>query len=196
MWDDSPWNVSLRMPIVPDTPEKQWALSANGHARKRQAQRTAKAPLQKFAGGNGTRKEKLSMPIMTWTEEMSVGVKTLDEDHKLLIGMLNELNDGIESGRARGALESVIDGLFRYTRTHFDHEEKLFAQTGYPGAAAHKAEHERLIRRTVNLQARFESGQSLELSLEAMAFLQKWLTDHIQGSDQKYKPYLNAKGIK
>jgi hemerythrin-like metal-binding protein len=150
--------------------------------------------LQKFAGENGTPNEK--PPFMTWTEEMSVGVKVLDEDHKILIGLLNELHDGIESGRTRGALESVIDKMFRYTRTHFAREEKLFAQTGYPGTEAHKAEHERLIRRTVGLQARFESGQSRELSLEAMAFLQKWLTDHIMGSDQNYKPYFNAKGIK
>jgi hemerythrin-like metal-binding protein len=133
---------------------------------------------------------------MTWTQEMSVGVKVLDEDHKILIGMLNELNEGIESGRARVVLESVIDGLFRYTRTHFAREEKLLAQTGFPGTAAHKAEHELLARRTVGLQARFEGGQSLELSLEAMVFLKKWLTDHTQGSDQKYKAHLNAKGIK
>lgn len=135
------------------------------------------------------------MPLMTWTEEMSVGVKVLDNDHKELIRLLNELNDGIETGHFRAALEGIIDGLFRYTRTHFAREERLFAQTGFPGAAAHKAEHELLIRRTVNLQARFESGQSRELSLEAMAFLKKWLTDHIMGSDQKYKPHLNAKGI-
>lgn len=136
------------------------------------------------------------MPLMTWTEQMSVGVKALDEDHKRLIGMINELNDGIESGRTMRALEGVVDGLFRYTRTHFAHEERLFAQTAYPGTATHIAEHERLIRRTINLQARIEAGQSLQLSLEAMAFLKQWLTDHIQGSDQNYKAHLNAKGIK
>jgi hemerythrin len=46
-----------------------------------------------------------------------------------------------------------------------------------------------------NLQTRFEAGQSLELSLEALAFLKDWLTGHIMGSDQRYGPHLNAKGI-
>ena len=135
------------------------------------------------------------MPLMTWTEEMSVKVKVLDDDHKTLIDMLNELNDGIEASRARAALESVIEKLSNYTRIHFAREERMFAQTDYAEGAAHKAEHALLARRVMNLQARFESGQSKELGLETMAFLKSWLTDHIMGSDQKYGPHLNAKGI-
>lgn len=136
------------------------------------------------------------MPLMTWTEEMSVKVKVLDEDHKTLIAMLNDLNDGIEANRARATLESVIERLANYTRVHFAREEHMFAQTGYALGPAHKAEHTLLARRVMNLQARFESGQSRELGIETMAFLKSWLTDHIMGSDQKYGPHLNAKGIK
>jgi hemerythrin len=136
------------------------------------------------------------MPLMAWTEEMSVRVKVLDDDHKTLIEMLNELNDGIETGRAKAALESVIEKLSNYTRIHFAREERMFAQTGYAGGPAHKAEHALLARRVMNLQARFESGQSRELGMETMAFLKSWLTDHIMGSDQRYGPHLNAKGIK
>jgi len=135
------------------------------------------------------------MPLMTWTEEMSVSVKILDDDHKTMIDMLNELNDGIEANHQRASLESVIGKLSTYTKFHFAREERLFAQTGYPGEAAHKAEHVQLARRVMNLQARFESGQSRELGLETMAFLKKWLTDHIMGSDQKYGSHLNAKGL-
>jgi hemerythrin-like metal-binding protein len=133
---------------------------------------------------------------MTWTEEMSVKVKVLDDDHKTLIDMLNELNDGIESNRARAVLESVVGKLSNYTRIHFAREEQLFAKTGYAEGPAHKAEHALLARRVMNLQARFEAGQSRELGMETMAFLKNWLTDHIMGSDQKYGPHLNAKGIK
>jgi len=133
---------------------------------------------------------------MTWTEEMSVKVEVLDEDHKTLIAMLNDLNDGIEANRARSTLESVIEKLLKYTKFHFAHEERLFDQTGYAGGPAHKAEHALLARRVMNLQARFESGQSRELGMETMAFLKCWLTEHIMGSDQQYGPHLNAKGIK
>jgi hemerythrin len=136
------------------------------------------------------------MPLMTWTEEMSVGVKVLDNDHKTLIRLLNDLHDGIEAGRTRATLESVLEGLSRYTKIHFAREERLFAETGFAGAAAHKAEHDLMARRVMNMQSRFENGQSLELSLEAMNFIKSWLTHHIQGSDREYGPCLNAKGIK
>jgi hemerythrin-like metal-binding protein len=136
------------------------------------------------------------MPLMEWTEDMSVGVKVIDDDHKKLIGMLNELNDGILADKTGASLEGVIEGLLRYTKYHFAREERFFAKTGYPGGAAHKAEHDLLARRVGNLQMRFETGQSRILSTEAMEFLKNWLTDHIMGSDQQYGPHLNAKGIR
>jgi hemerythrin-like metal-binding protein len=136
------------------------------------------------------------MPLLEWTEDMSVGVKVIDDDHKKLIDMLNELNDGILAGKTSDALESVIDKLLRYTKYHFAREERFFAETGYPDGATHKAEHDLLARRVSNLQMRFETGQSFILSTETMEFLKNWLIDHIMGSDQQYGPHLNAKGIR
>jgi hemerythrin-like metal-binding protein len=136
------------------------------------------------------------MPLMIWTEKMSVGVEVLDDDHKILVEMLNQLNDGITAGLRRAALEDVIDGMLKHTKVHFAREERFFVQTGFPGGDAHKAEHDLLARRVMNLQSRFENGQPLQLSLEAMNFLKSWLTDHIQGPDMEYRQYLNAQGIK
>jgi hemerythrin-like metal-binding protein len=136
------------------------------------------------------------MPLMTWTEEMSVGVKALDEDHKKLVALLNELHEGILAGQQKVVLEKVIEKLVEYTIFHFGREEKLFTDAGFPASAEHKREHDLLSRRARNLQSRFECGQSTQLSLESMEFLKSWLTSHIMGSDQEYRPYLQAKGIR
>jgi hemerythrin-like metal-binding protein len=133
---------------------------------------------------------------MEWTEEMSVRVKVLDDDHKALIEILNDLNDGIEANRSRVVLEDVIERLSNYIKIHFAREERMFAQTGYAGSAAHTAEHALLAKRMMNLQSRFECGQSRELGLETLAFLKNWLIEHIMISDQMYGSYFNAKGIK
>jgi hemerythrin len=135
------------------------------------------------------------MPLMTWTDEMSLGIKTLDEDHKRLIELLNQLHQEVISGNTRAALESAIEQLIDYTQYHFTREENLFTGTRFPDAEEHKHEHEMLIKRAVSLQARFKSGQIPELSLETMGFLQRWLSDHIMGSDRDYIPYLKASGI-
>jgi hemerythrin len=135
------------------------------------------------------------MALMTWTEKMSVGVKQLDDDHKRLVGMVNELYDGITAGKGKEALGPILDESIDYTKVHFGHEEAFFARTGYPGAAAHKHEHDELTRQVLDVQAKYKTGAKLTLTLEVMNFLKEWLVHHIQGSDQKYGPHLNAKGI-
>jgi hemerythrin len=109
--------------------------------------------------------------------------------------MINELHEGLKAGHGKEALGHVLDELVAYTKMHFAREEQYFAKTGYPGAAAHKKEHDELTRQVLEVQAKFKKGAVTSLSFEVMDFLKDWLTKHIQGSDQKYGPHLNAKGI-
>lgn len=135
------------------------------------------------------------MPLMTWTDKLSVGVNVIDDDHKKLVNMVNELYDGITAGKGKEALAKILDELVNYTKIHFDREEQLFAKTGYPAAAAHKKEHDDLTKQVLDVQAKYKNGSVATLSLEVMNFLKNWLVNHIQGSDKKYGPHLNAKGI-
>jgi len=132
---------------------------------------------------------------MTWTDKLSVGVKVIDDDHKKLVSMVNELYDGITAGHGKEALGKVLDELVNYTKFHFKREEDFFAKTGYPAAVAHKKEHDDLTTQVLDVQAKYKSGAMATLSLEVMNFLKNWLVNHIQGSDKKYGPHLNAKGI-
>jgi hemerythrin len=136
------------------------------------------------------------MPLMQWNEKMSVGVSTFDNEHKKLIDLVNALHDGIQANRTPDVLGKVLDGLISYTATHFKHEEEFFAKSGYPASAEHKKEHDDLTRQVLDIQAKFKGGATGTLSLEVLAFLKKWLIGHIQGSDRKYGPHLNAKGFK
>ncbi len=136
------------------------------------------------------------MPLMNWTEKLSVGVAVIDDDHKKLVGMVNELYDAMQAGRGRDALGHILDGLVQYTRFHFAREEKFFAQTGYPAAVQHKQEHDALTHQVLDVQQKYAAGATATLSLDVLHFLRDWLIKHIQGSDQKYRPHLNAKGIR
>jgi hemerythrin len=140
-------------------------------------------------------KGNLQMPLMTWTEEMSVGVKVLDDDHKKLVSMVNELHDGILEGHRAEALGHVLDQLVSYTKIHFAREEQMFAKTNYPATADHKKEHDELIKTALDLQTRYKGGASSMLSLETMSFLKKWLAHHINDVDKSYRSHLNKNGI-
>jgi hemerythrin len=135
------------------------------------------------------------MPLMTWTPKLSVGVAVLDEDHKKLVGMVNELYDAMQAGHGKESLGPILDRLVDYTKVHFAREEKLFGQTGYPEAVPHKQQHDALTRQVLDVQRKYAAGAAATVSLEVMHFLRDWLIKHIQGTDQKYRSHLNAKGI-
>jgi hemerythrin len=135
------------------------------------------------------------MPLVVWTEKLSVGVDVLDQDHKRLVGLVNQFFDALQAGLGKDSLGQILDGLVQYTELHFAREEKFFAQTGYPDAATHKREHDELTRQVLEVQRKHASGAPAALSLELMQFLKNWLIQHIQGSDRKYRAHLNAKGI-
>jgi hemerythrin len=138
----------------------------------------------------------MQAPFFTWADKMSVGVKQLDDDHKKLVELLNDLHDGIEAGHGTERLGRVLDGLVRYSASHFAREEEFFAQTKFPGAAEHIQEHRALTKLVEDVQARYKKGKFEALSLETMDFLKDWLRNHVQGSDAKYKEHFNASGIR
>ncbi len=135
------------------------------------------------------------MPLMSWTDKLSVGVASLDDDHKRLVAMVNELYDAMQAGQGREKLSRILNELIQYTKLHFGREEKFFSQTAYPAAAAHKQEHDALTRQVLEVQKKHSDATTATLSLEVMQFLKNWLINHIQGSDQKYRQHLNDKGI-
>lgn len=135
------------------------------------------------------------MASMIWNESLSVGVKALDDDHKKLVEMINEMLDGILNNRRQEALSQVLGKLVKYTKFHFDREEEYFARTGYAAAPHHISEHQQLIKKVTVLQARFKAGDASLNPLELMQFLKDWLVRHIMEEDKKYKMHLNANGI-
>jgi hemerythrin len=135
------------------------------------------------------------MAFMTWTKEMGVSVEVLDEDHRKLIEIINELHDGILAGHKKEILSAVLDRLIEYTIFHFAREEDYFAKASYSSASMHMLEHEAMVRKISNLQQRLKNAPIAMLDLELMGYLRTWLVTHIQGSDKKYGPRLNAMGI-
>lgn len=134
------------------------------------------------------------MALMEWSDKLSVGVKELDEQHKKLIGMINDLHDAMKTGKAKDVTGNILAGLIDYVSTHFANEERLFRTHAYPDYMQHKAEHDRLTQKVIESKRQFDAG-TLMINIDLMNFLKDWLQNHILGTDKKYGPYLNSKGI-
>jgi hemerythrin len=143
-------------------------------------------------GGRGRQGEKAGsgMSGFEWKESFSVGCDIIDADHKILISLINQLDDAMETGQARDVVASVLNVLIEYTETHFGREEKLMEISGYPGIEAHKTEHARLTAQVRDIRDRFQRGERRVVDEELMSFLKTWLSGHILGIDMQYRPYI------
>jgi len=135
------------------------------------------------------------MAFFAWSDGYSVGIRDIDEQHKKLVTLVNQLYEAMQGGKASDVLGTILGELIRYTKYHFSAEEKLMETHAYPELAAHKQEHMDLTEKVIELENKFKAGK-VTISLEVGKFLKEWLLRHIQGTDKKYGPYLNSKGVK
>lgn len=134
------------------------------------------------------------MPLIEWNEFLSTGIESIDKQHKVLINMLNELNDALLDGKADVILSKIVDGLSVYTVKHFAYEEELFAKYGYSEEQYHKREHADLIEQVGELKKKMDEGDFM-INIEVMNFLKDWLTHHILKTDMAFAPFLIDKGV-
>lgn len=134
------------------------------------------------------------MALLEWSPEYSVNVSQMDEQHRNLITMINQLHESISNGTGNETIKPVLDELLDYTAYHFITEEKLLEQHGYYGLRQQKKEHETLTWRVLDLRSRYEAGEGVE-PMEVLGFLTEWLKNHLLVSDKEYGAFLNSKGV-
>ncbi len=130
-----------------------------------------------------------------WDQSFSTGIGTLDEQHKQLFKLIDDLHEGIRTKRNRETIGLALTGLGMYTKTHFASEEELMKSTGYPDLAPHRQEHLEFVAKVNDLNERYEKGDAV-MTVEVIAFIVRWLQDHIQKVDRAYGPHLAANGVK
>jgi hemerythrin len=135
------------------------------------------------------------MAFFEWREDYSVGIKKIDEQHKKLVGHLNDLYEAMSTGKGKDALNSVLNGLVQYTKEHFSTEESLMKLYNYPEYEAHRQKHEKMAEHVVKLKQKVDSGE-ISNPRQITDFLKEWLAKHILSTDKMYGPFLNEKGVR
>lgn len=134
------------------------------------------------------------MAYMEWNQALAVGHEQIDEEHRSLVEALNRLHAAMEQGKDRHEIERVLLFLRSYTVRHFDTEEALMIKHHYRGAPAHFAAHAELVLRVSDLIMEFRLGREV-LTDSVLAFLERWLVEHILGKDQEFGDFLRGKGV-
>ncbi|MDJ0762052.1 MAG: bacteriohemerythrin [Myxococcota bacterium] len=133
------------------------------------------------------------MEYLRWSDDLSVNVKEIDNQHKKIIEMLATFYQFFDKEDS-SALCELIDGLSKYAMYHFETEEKYFDKFGFHLARKHKGQHQAFIEKVGALKSRIEGGERV-FSLEVTNFVKKWLVEHIHGEDKRFTKCFNDNGL-
>ena len=132
---------------------------------------------------------------LNWNDCYLLGNEKVDSQHKELFNLVNSLVHSCDNGTNTVKLKETLLFLVNYAVLHFDDEEALQIECGYPEYEKHKKMHDDFKVIVLSLVNRFsQSGSSVELSNDVRKIVVKWLVNHIMSEDKKIGDYLKRRG--
>lgn len=140
-------------------------------------------------------KKMTAKQFVEWKDSYSVGIDSIDQQHKKLLNLINQLQTAVDYSTGEQFEREALDELVDYTKTHFTYEEGLMRDNDYPDFEAHKVQHEDMFNKVREVLAEYEKDHDTAMS-NAVEYLKAWLINHINGTDKQYSSYLIGKGVK
>lgn len=134
------------------------------------------------------------MNLIEWTEKENCNVRIIDEQHKKIVTVANELYNLLGSDK-KWKIESLVKDLVETAKEHFETEEKLMTENKFLGFYSHKLEHESFLNKLYSFKQAFDGGNQ-DVTLKFLMTLKNWMINHLELNDKKCCEYFNSIGIK
>ena len=132
---------------------------------------------------------------LEWNEGLSVQIPEIDAEHQQFLRLIYELNEAIigrmDVEEIKKRMQSLLDDAVK----HFDHEEALFREWGYPDADGHAIKHAQAVQSLNEIMGKFERGGMDYEWIYAGLKVKEILIGHMLHEDMKYRDYCKATGI-
>jgi len=135
------------------------------------------------------------MDTIVWRDEYSVGVVSLDEQHKTIVQLINRLIEHCEENVNSEIISDIFNEMTKYIKQHLEYEESLLKENNYPDLIEHVASHTKYIEEIAQISYRIMQHDS-KVPVELLLFLNTWWEEHILIEDQKYSSCLVQNDIK
>jgi hemerythrin-like metal-binding protein len=134
------------------------------------------------------------MAFISWRSEYEIGVRQVDAEHRKLFDLVNEYYDQHMHGASRKEIERILNGLVAYAEEHFQNEEAIMEEYGYPKIEDHRKQHADLFTSIFAITERL-LNEPAKADRETLSFLKKWLRDHIVQDDVDIGHFLRLKQL-
>jgi hemerythrin len=134
---------------------------------------------------------------MEWTDNLAVGVATIDSQHKELFKRINNLVLAIKEHRCKSEIDGTLKFLDEYAKIHFAEEEKHMQATHYAGYGEQVEAHKKYLAALAELKAEAAlprvPGSTYDLSATTNQVVVDWIVDHILKLDMRFGKYLRSR---
>jgi len=127
--------------------------------------------------------------LIHWKDEYLIDVYRIDLQHRELF-RLASLVMTLE-GTSKAVLLEVFKGLVAYIALHFQEEEQLMQDAGYPGLAEHRLLHQTVLRQMEGLVDHAETLEDLQGKLRNV--MHSWVTKHVKDADAEMGRFLKPR---
>ncbi|MDH5388602.1 MAG: bacteriohemerythrin [Gammaproteobacteria bacterium] len=136
------------------------------------------------------------MALFNWSDEYSVSVLAMDNHHKKLFDIMNQMHDAMKSGTDEDVLAKFITELVDYTKYHFGEEERMLEQVHYSGIDSQKRAHVAFVDKITEYKNEADGGMAIFAVPKVSRLGIDWLKEHIISMDTKYSDEANAGGFR
>jgi hemerythrin len=126
-----------------------------------------------------------------WQDFYAVGVADIDDQHKKIFALVNDLSEHAAAPGGAGACSGEWTALLDYVRSHLEKEESLLEGHGYPRLTAQREDHATLLAELEDLVRRGESGHLQGQA--STALLKDWLIRHTLLEDRLLKEFFEGR---
>ncbi|MCC3861143.1 bacteriohemerythrin [Pseudemcibacter aquimaris] len=130
------------------------------------------------------------MQYFYWNSSFEIGLPHLDEQHKKLVEIINDLGTEISVHKRTPIIKQILDELTAYVSYHFEAEEREMENSAMPDdlVEEHKQVHRNLATKVASI-IEGKDYSNPEIAQEIFEFLFSWLTNHILCADRQIVNY-------
>jgi hemerythrin-like metal-binding protein len=132
------------------------------------------------------------MAYFEWGSDLVIDGGPIDDDHRHLVDLVNELHTATSQGQGQTVVEKILDDLIASTQAHLLREEAAMSSAGFAHLDQHRLGHTAFVGKLRDLQRRYEGG-SITVASQLSTLLRDWLSLHIRRSDRELAGLLKRK---
>ncbi|HED15337.1 MAG TPA: bacteriohemerythrin [Gammaproteobacteria bacterium] len=129
------------------------------------------------------------MSLIDWHEEYSVGIASVDHEHREMINLINAVYDNLSSNASKDQIEAFLGEIYTKISAHFALEEKIMKAKAYDEYEGHKEDHERLLDEIRDIMDFYETDDYFS-DKDLADQLERWFSEHFRTRDARLHKHL------